>query len=79
MDRPQTAKLFKNGRSQAVRLPVQFRFKGSEVFVTRVGDKVILSAKPTSWDDFFDAKPRVPANFMTARTDLPPQKRRMFK
>ena len=79
MDRPQTAKLFKNGRSQAVRLPVQFRFKGSEVFVTRVGDKVILSAKPTSWDDFFDTKSRVPENFMADRKNLPPQKRRIFK
>ena len=79
MDRPQTAKLFKNGRSQAVRLPVQFRFKGSEVFVTRVGDKVILSAKPASWDDFFDAKPGVPVDFMAGRKDLPAQKRRLFK
>ena len=37
-----TAKLFKHGRSQAVRLPREFRFEGSEVRVSRVGDKVIL-------------------------------------
>jgi antitoxin VapB len=37
-----TAKLFMHGRSQAVRLPKAFRFEGSEVRVTRVGDKVIL-------------------------------------
>ena len=79
MDRPQTAKLFKNGRSQAVRLPVKYRFKGSEVFVTKVGDKVILSAKPASWDDFFDARPGVPVDFMADRKDPPPQKRRLFK
>ena len=49
MDRPATAKLFRNGRSQAVRLPARFRFEGAdEVFVSRVGDKVILSAKPSS-------------------------------
>ena len=79
MDRPQTAKLFKNGRSQAVRLPAKYRFEGGEVFVTKVGDKVILSAKPTSWDDFFDAKTKVPVDFMPGRKDLPPQKRRLFK
>lgn len=37
-----TAKLFKHGRSQAVRLPKEYRFEGKEVRVTRVGDKVIL-------------------------------------
>lgn len=50
-----TAKLFTTGRSQAVRLPVEFRFEGSEVFVRRdpkTGD-VILSRKPESWDGLF--------------------------
>ena len=37
-----TAKLFMHGRSQAVRLPKEFRFKGKEVKVSKVGDKVIL-------------------------------------
>jgi antitoxin VapB len=37
-----TAKLFKHGRSQAVRLPKEFRFKGKEVRATKVGDRVIL-------------------------------------
>jgi antitoxin VapB len=47
------AKLFMHGRSQAVRLPKEFRFPGKEVKVTKVGDRVILEpieAKP------FDAK-----------------------
>jgi antitoxin VapB len=39
---PATAKLFMHGRSQAVRLPKEFRFEGTEVRVSRVGDKVIL-------------------------------------
>lgn len=50
-----TAKLFTTGRSQAVRLPLEFRFDGSEVFVRRdpkTGD-VILSRKPESWDGLF--------------------------
>jgi len=47
------AKLFMHGRSQAVRLPKEFRFDGSEVQVSRVGDRVILEplARPA-----FDAK-----------------------
>jgi len=40
------AKLFMHGRSQAVRLPKEFRFEGSEVFVRRVGDDVVLSSRP---------------------------------
>lgn len=45
-----TAKLFSNGRSQAVRLPKEFRFEGSEVSVRREGDAVILEPlKPRAW------------------------------
>lgn len=54
----QTAKIFKNGRSQAVRLPAEFRFDTSEVYIRRdpaTGD-VVLSAKKAdkekSWEDF---------------------------
>ncbi len=80
MDRPATAKLFRNGRSQAVRLPAKFRFEGAEeVFVTKVGDKVVLSAKPSSWDDFFDAKPQAAQGFLARRTDRPPQKRKLLR
>ena len=80
MDRPATAKLFRNGRSQAVRLPAKFRFEGTdEVFVSRVGDKVVLSAKPPSWDDFFDAKPQGAQGYLARRSDRPPQKRSLFR
>jgi antitoxin VapB len=47
-----TAKIFKHGRSQAVRLPKEFRFEGTEVRVTRVGERVILEpmeAGPMPW------------------------------
>jgi antitoxin VapB len=53
----QVAKLFTNGRSQAVRLPAAFRFDTKEVFIRQdpaTGD-VILSRKPATWDDFFTA------------------------
>ena len=80
MDRPVTAKLFRNGRSQAVRLPSKFRFEGAdEVFVSRDGDKVVLSAKPPSWDDFFEADPAGAAGYLRHRKDRPPQKRGLFR
>lgn len=64
------AKLFKNGRSQAVRLPAEFRFDASEVYIRRdpeSGD-VILSRRPTTWDGFFAAlkQAEVPADFLDA-------------
>jgi antitoxin VapB len=53
----QTAKLFMNGRSQAVRLPAAFRFDDTEVFIRRdpVSGDVILSRRPPTWDGFFAA------------------------
>jgi antitoxin VapB len=78
----QTAKLFRNGRSQAVRLPADFRFPGSQVYVRRdptTGD-VILSRRPDSWEDFFALvdKLDIPDNFMSDRDLSPPQKRKLF-
>ena len=70
-----TAKLFKNGRSQAVRLPAEFRFAGNEVFIERQGERVVLSPKPAGWDDFFARKRAVPDDFLAQRKDLPLQKR----
>ena len=77
-----TAKLFHNGRSQAVRLPSEYRFQGSEVFIRRdptTGD-VVLSRRPESWEEFFELADtiKVPANFMADRGDRPPQKRKLF-
>ena len=69
-----TAKLFVNGGSQAVRLPAEFRFDGSdEVFIRRdaVTGDVILSARRTgsAWRDFFALRDRAaaPADFMDER------------
>lgn len=64
----QVAKLFTNGRSQAVRLPVAYRFDTKEVFIRQdpeTGD-VILSRKPATWDDFFAMLKggAVPADFL---------------
>jgi len=73
-----TAKLFTTGRSQAVRLPKEFRFEGSEVFIRKEGDKVILSEKPTSWEDFFSASEHPTADFMAERVDVEAEKRELF-
>jgi antitoxin VapB len=79
---PRTAKLFRNGRSMAVRLPMDFRFEGTEVFIRRdssTGD-VILSRRPESWTSFFalaDAA-GVPEDFMSDRADTKPQERDIF-
>lgn len=65
----QVAKLFINGRSQAVRLPAAYRFDTKEVFIRQdpeTGD-VILSRKPATWDDFFKALQgvEIPADFLS--------------
>ncbi len=77
-----TAKLFRNGRSQAVRLPSDFRFEGKEVYIRkdpRTGD-VVLSRRPDSWEDFFKLVHQVdvPDDFMSDRGDRPPQERELF-
>jgi antitoxin VapB len=78
----QTAKLFMNGRSQAVRLPRDYRFDCSEVYIRKDPDTgdVIISAKPSSWEEFFRLRDRtdVPDDFMLDRDDQPPQERNLF-
>lgn len=79
------AKLFKNGASQAVRLPSDFRFEGNEVYVSRdeaTGD-VVLSNRPgaKTWNAFFELlhEVAVPADFMSERPlNVLQQKRGVF-
>jgi antitoxin VapB len=66
-----TAKIFMNGRSQAIRLPAAFRFEEKEVFIRRdekTGD-LILSRKPENWDSFFLALKNadVPSDFLSPK------------
>lgn len=63
----QTAKLFMNGRSQAVRLPKGFRLDGEEVFVKRVGNAVVLLPKSDSWQTLYDSLPEFSQDFMVSR------------
>lgn len=76
------AKLFVTGRSQAVRLPREYRFEGAEVFIRRdpiTGD-VVLSRKPETWQGFLElaAKVTVPGDFMAERDDQPAPDREFF-
>jgi antitoxin VapB len=85
MSETRIAKLFKNGSSQAVRLPAEFRFDGDQVYATRdeiTGD-VVLSNRPGSkaWQGFFEMMRsiEVPDEFMADRPmNLPPQERDLF-
>ena len=77
-----TAKLFMNGRSQAVRLPVNYRFDCDEVYIRKdpeSGD-IIISKKPGSWDDFFELLETIdiPEDFMAERANETPQDRDLF-
>jgi antitoxin VapB len=76
----QTAKLFPNGRSQAVRLPAPFRFQGDQVFIRRNPEtgEVVLSPVPSSWDSFFSLRETLAgaaADFLADRHDVPPRPR----
>lgn len=67
------AKIFKNGASQAVRLPAEFRFEGDQVYATRhdASGDIVLSARPgrLAWGAFFELLRSidVPAEFMAQR------------
>ena len=67
-----TAKLFKNGRSQAVRLPLEFRFEGKQVYIKRMGNGVLLLPEQDTWKMLFDSLGLFSGDFMEAR-DQPEQ------
>lgn len=71
-----TAKVFENGRSQAVRLPKECRFSSDEVMVNKIGDIVMLLPKNSKWDSFMKAIDMFSQDFMkNGRADDVVQKR----
>ena len=70
-----TAKLFQSGRSQAVRLPKEFRFGGTEVYVARMGSAVVLLPPHRTWDVLFEACEGSSEDFMKDREQPPTQHR----
>jgi antitoxin VapB len=71
-----TAKLFKNGASQAVRLPKEFRFDADEVYIKRVGSTVLLFPKNAAWDLMAHAIDNFDEDFMLERNQPPRAERR---
>lgn len=74
-----TAKVFKSGNSQAVRIPKEFHLKGSEVEIQKKGDVLILRPTRKSWASFFESLGKFSDDFMGAgRKQLPVQRRKRF-
>ncbi len=72
-----TAKLFINGRSQAVRLPKEYRFDGTEVYIKRVGDTVVLIPMTESWKTLIDSLDQFSDDFMENREQPESQEREL--
>lgn len=73
-----TAKLFKNGKSQAVRLPKEFKFEGSEVYIKRIGQNVMLIPMNDPWGTLIDSLDKFSDDFMSRRTQPSLQGRDKF-
>lgn len=70
------AKIFKNGQSQAVRLPMEFRIDGSEVFIKKMGSSIVLiPMKHNPWDSLLTGINQFSDDFMLNRTQSPTQDR----
>lgn len=65
----QTAKLFINGRSQAVRLPKEYQFSGNDVLIQKVGEAVILLPHKKSWEVFLHGLEGFSADYMAKGRD----------
>jgi antitoxin VapB len=70
------AKIFANGRSQAVRLPKEFRFEETEVFVKKIGDMVILMPKNSVWQIFESNLHKFSDDFLAQRNQPDLQQRK---
>ena len=70
-----TAKVLTTGRSQAVRIPKEYRFACDEVLIEREGERVILTPRPQSWRDYFARASRFSDDYPEHVADTPPQER----
>jgi antitoxin VapB len=71
-----TAKVFQSGNSQALRLPKQFRFSGTEVEIFRRGDEIVLREKKRTMARAFELLAELPDDILDDRRDTRPQKRK---
>ena len=70
-----TARLFRNGQSQAVRLPKEYRFSGDKVLIKKAGNAVVLLPEKGSWMPLFESLSKFSEDFMESRGQ-PVQQRR---
>jgi len=70
-----TAKLFQNGKSQAVRLPKEYKFTGAEVYIKRIGRNVLLIPKDNPWASLAGSLDKFSSDFMAERQQPPAQGR----
>ena len=70
------AKLFQNGKSQAVRLPKEYRFSGDKVIIKRLGNAVILLPYRDSWQTLFDSLEQFSDDFMNDGRQQPKMQER---
>jgi antitoxin VapB len=70
-----TAKLFQNGKSQAIRLPKQYRFKGTKVYIKKMGNAVVLIPEQDSWQSLIDSLALFTDDFMEEREQPETQQR----
>ena len=75
-DNMETAKLFQNGSSQAVRLPKEFRMPGNEVKIFKKGNHVILEPIETIWDHLFESLSEFPEDFLKDGRNQPDMQKR---
>ncbi len=73
-----TAKLFRNGQSQAVRLPKEFRFKDNHVFIKKSGNIVMLIPANNSWDSLLNSLSKFSNDFLASRKQPKTQGREVF-
>lgn len=70
-----SAKLFQNGKSQAVRLPKEYRFRGSKVYLKRMGNAIVLIPEHDSWQSMLESLSLFSDDFMAERTQPPVEER----
>lgn len=75
----QTAKVFKSGNSQAIRLPKDFQFRGTEVYIKKMGNYVVIIPKGDPWKIVEESVHKFTNDiFEAGREQMPPQEREGF-
>lgn len=72
----QTASLFQNGASQAVRIPKEYRFEGKQVEIKKIGNNIVLRPIPKTWDSFFASLDQFSDDFMSDGRQQPEHQER---